>query len=389
MKRALFLFFLACGPTFVFAQFAGGGIQFSGVLSANVVDDFYSNTAYSDNNNGLTYLQLNGSFKDGPFGLESQIQFGPAPANSGVSNMYVHYAYGYATLGGLVYLAVGRVVDLSTFGLNSYYQTGPNGPGVYGNTVGKTGLSGFGFDGLELRITPVANLVLGIVTPYNIAGYPIVNSTLKNTRFIASYTFPKTVQVVVGYQQHQVGVADYVVAPSPLVDPNTVVNENKVYALANLLVSENLVAGIRYELDHDVSSVKVLSNNAYATLGGKIGNFSVGGDAGVFIPASGSAGLEILGAASYTFPSILPSVDLQPYVQAGFFSSGYPMVTDLPGVSYANGFNNNNYVTINPQLKLLLGKSQHELVLGYSLTYDLATAQVVLDQLNLMMQIYF
>jgi len=43
-------------------------------------------------------------------------------------------------------------VDLSTFGLNGYYQTGPNGPGVYGNVVGKTGLSGFGFGGLNFGL---------------------------------------------------------------------------------------------------------------------------------------------------------------------------------------------------------------------------------------------
>ena len=79
-----------------------------------MIDDFLSNTAYSDNNNGYTYLQLDGSFRDGPFGLESQLQFGPSPGAS-VSNLYIHYGYGYATLlGGVVYVAVGRVVDLNT-----------------------------------------------------------------------------------------------------------------------------------------------------------------------------------------------------------------------------------------------------------------------------------
>jgi hypothetical protein len=392
LKRSVFLLFLVWSPICGFSQISAGGIQFSGVLSANVIDDFNSNTAYADDNNGYSYLQLNGSFKDGPFGLESQLQFGPAPSDvTGVSNFYFHYGYGYANFGGgVAYLAVGRIIDLSTFGLNSYYQIGPNGPGVYGSTVGKTGLSGFGIDGFELRVTPLANLVLGIVMPYNInPGFDIVNSTLKNTRFVASYTFPKILQFVLGYQQHLVGVADYLPPPSTQVDPNTEVNRNKAYALANLLVSENLTAGVRYELDHSVSAFQIISNNGYATLGEKIGNVSVGVDAGIFVPASGSAGVEILGAASYTFPSVLPSVDLQPYLQVGFFSSGYPMVSDLPGATYTNGFNNDNYIMLNPEVKLLLGKSQHELELGYTVSYDRRTAQIILDQLNMMVQIYF
>ena len=392
MRRVVLILFLAGSSTLAFAQVPGGGIQFGGVLSANLIDDFNSNLAYADNNSGYTYFQLNGSFKDGPFGLESQEQFGPAPANTGVSNLYVHYGYGYANLlGGGLYLAVGRIIDISTFGLNSYYQQGPNGPGVYGSSVARTGLSGFGIDGLQLRLAPVENLLFGIVMPYNISGFPIVNSTLKGTRFVASYTFPKLLQLVLGYQQHLIGVADYLQPPStsPLIDQNSLLNENKLYALANLLVSDNLTAGLRYELDHDVAPARLLSNNLYATLGGKIGNFSIGADAGLYVPPAGFAGLELLGAASWTFPAVLPSVDLQPYIQAGYFTADYPMVTDLPGVSYVNGFDIDNYVTINPQLKLLLGKSQHELVLGYTLTYDLNTAQIVLDQLNLMMQIYF
>ena len=170
--------------------------------------------------------------------------------------------------------------------------------------------------------------------PYNInLGFPIVNSTLKNTRCVASYTFPKVVQIVLGYQQHLAGVADYIVAPSPLVGPHTVVNRNKLYALANLLVSEKLTAGLRYELDRDVSDVEVISNNAYATLGWKIGNLSIGADIGVYVRPSGSASVEVLGAALYMFPSVVPSVDLQPYVQVGFFSRGYPMVSDLLGAT--------------------------------------------------------
>ncbi len=391
MKRAALVLFLVCAPLVSFAQIPGSGIQFGGVLSANVIDDFGTNTAYSDNNNGYTYLQLNGSFKDGPFGMESQVQFGPAPSTGGVNNLYVHYAYGYANLfDSALYLAVGRVVDLSTFGLVSYYQQGPNGPGVYGNGVGKIGSSGFGFDGVELRIVPTANLVLGVVVPYNINPFPIVNSTLKATKLTVSYTVPKLVQVVLGYQQHFVGVADYLQPPSPgPTDPNVLLGKNKAYVLANLLVAEELTAGVRYELDHDVSAREIISNNVYATLGGRIGNFSIGGDLGLYVPAAGSPGLEVLAATWYTFPSVLPSVDLQPCVQVGWFTSDYPMVSDLPGGTYTNGFNNNNYLTINPQLKLLLGRSQHELVLGYTVSYDLDTSQIILDQLNVMMQIYF
>jgi hypothetical protein len=44
---------------------------------------------------------------------------------------------------------------------------------------------------------------------------------------------------------------------------------------------------------------------------------------------------------------------------------------------------------VNPQLKLLLGKSQHELVLGYSISYDLDTSQIILNRLNLTVQVYF
>ncbi len=171
MRRVVLILFLAGCSTLAFAQAPGGGIQFSGILSANLIDDFNSNIAYADNNSGYTYFQLNGSYKDGPFGLESQVQFGPAPANTGVSNLYVHYGYGYANLlGGSLYLAVGRIIDISTFGLNSYYQQGPNGPGVYGSSVARTGLSGFGIDGLQLRLAPVENLLFGIVMPYNISG---------------------------------------------------------------------------------------------------------------------------------------------------------------------------------------------------------------------------
>lgn len=374
-----------------FAQVSPPGIQFSGVLSANVIDDFNSNTAYFDNNNGYTYLELDGSFKDGPFGLVSQLQFGPSPGStSTVANLYIHGVYGYANFAGnAVYVAVGRILDLTTFGLNSYYQTGPNGPGVYGTIVGKQGSSGFGIDGVQLKVNPVANLLLGIIMPYSINPLPLVNSTLKGTRFTASYTFPKSIQLVLGYQQHLIGVADYLTPPSGQTDPNTLLNKNKFYALANLLVSDDLTAGARYELDHDIASRQIISHNLYATLGGKIDSFSIGADSGVYIPPNGSAGLEVLGLLYYTFPSVLPNVDLQPYVQLGYFTSAYPVVSDLLGVSYMNGFDNSNYLYLNPQLKLLLGKSQHELVLGYSLTYNLDTKAIVLDQLNLMVQIYF
>jgi len=389
MKRTVILLLLAQLPIVAFAQLGQAGIQFSGVLSANVIDDFQSNTAYSDNNNGYTYLQLNGSFKDGPFGMDSQLQFGPSPGST-VSNLYVHYGYGHATLlGGVLYVAVGRVVDLDTFGLSSWYQQSPNGPGVYGAAVGKVGSSGFGVDGLQMKIVPETNIVLGIIIPYDINPSPILNGEIKAIKVTGSYTIPKTVQIVLGYQQHLIGVADYVAPASPAVDPNAVVNKNKLYGLANLLVSENLTAGVRCELDHDISAGRIISNNLYATLGGKIGNFSLGADSGVYIPPGGSAGLELLGAAWYTFASVLPSLDVQPYVQTGFFTSGYPLVSDLMGVSYTNGFDINSYLYVNPELKLLLGKSQHELVFGYSLTYDLDTRQIILDQFNVMMQIYF
>jgi hypothetical protein len=48
MTKAVFVLFLLCSPILSYGQFVGGGIQFSGVLSANVIDDFNSNTAYAD-----------------------------------------------------------------------------------------------------------------------------------------------------------------------------------------------------------------------------------------------------------------------------------------------------------------------------------------------------
>jgi hypothetical protein len=56
---------------------------------------------------------------------------------------------------------------------------------------------------------------------------------------------------------------------------------------------------------------------------------------------------------------------------------------------YSNGFMNSNFMTVYPQIKVFLGKSQHELVLGYSLAYNLDASQIVLSQLNIMMQMYF
>ena len=388
MKKAIVVLTLVGASVLGFAQGSPGGIQFSGVLSANVIDDFNNNTAYLDNNNGYTYISLDGSFKDGPYGFESQLQFGPSPSST-ISNLYVKGLYGYAGFRqSAVYIAVGRVFDLSTFGLNSYYQTGPNGPGVYGSVVGKLGNSGFGIDGFELKVTPITNLVFGIILPYNITSSALVDNSLEGMRFTASYTIPKIIQLVLGYQEHLIGVADYL-TPSSGTDPNDVEGKNKFYALANVLVNENLTAGARYELDHDISSGQVISHNIYLTIGGKIDNFSIGADSGFYIPPGGSAGLEILGSFYYTVPSILPNVDLQPYVQIGYFTSTYPMVSDLLGATYTNGFNDSNYIFFSPQLKLLLGKSQHELVLGYSLSYDKDKREAILSQLNVMIQLYF
>ena len=70
MRRAALVLLLVLAAALGFAQIPGGGVQLGGVLSANLIDDFLTNTAYSDSNNGFTYLQLNESFKDGPFGLE-------------------------------------------------------------------------------------------------------------------------------------------------------------------------------------------------------------------------------------------------------------------------------------------------------------------------------
>ena len=131
MRRVVLILFLAGCSTLAFAQAPGGGIQFSGVLSANLIDDFIVTFAYADNNSGYTYFQLkkSASYKDGPFGLESQLQFGPAPANTGVSNLYVHYGYGYANLlGGGLYLAVGRIIDISTFGAEQLLPAGAEWP---------------------------------------------------------------------------------------------------------------------------------------------------------------------------------------------------------------------------------------------------------------------
>ena len=403
MKKTVFLLLIVCCPVICFAQAPGGGIQFSGILSANFIDDFNSNTAYFDNNGGYTYIQLDGSLKEGAFGLDSQLQFGPSGTVAGVTQvntLFFHYGYGYANFfdGGL-YLAVGRFVDMASFGLNSYFQQGPDGPGVYGGLPGKAGSTGFGVNGIELRTTPLQGLLLGLVLPYNIDPFPIVKNTLLGVKLNVSYTVEKTIQFVVGYQQHQIGVSDYVSTSNAFGDINTLAYRNKLFALANLLVSEDLVAGARWELDHDVSAVQVISNNAYITLGGKIGSFSIGGDAGFYYPPGGTPGFEVLAATSYTFKNIGPSIDLQPYLAAGFFNSNYPVVSfeygvaapDLNSATPPSAYilNGANYINVNPQLKLLLGRSQHELVLGYSITFDLDHMVIAFDQVNLMMQVYF
>ena len=46
-------------------------------------------------------------------------------------------------------------------------------------------------------------------------------------------------------QDSIIGVADYLAPPSGQTDPNALLNKNKFYALANLLVSDNLTAGTR------------------------------------------------------------------------------------------------------------------------------------------------
>jgi hypothetical protein len=383
MKHLYLVCLIAASTAGGFGQAAsgdlgGGGVQFSGLLSANLINDFGSSTAYFDNGGGLSYLQLDASLKDGPYGFDSEILFGPGAVYQ------FKYMYGYANFAnGRVYLAAGRWVDPSTFALISYFQGGADGPGSYGNpsVSNKNGGVGFGVDGFELKLSPVKDLVFGFLLPYQSPpnDTDTVNTSLRRLSGAASYTLEKLVQVVVGYGQGHTGVADLAV-------PINIVGQNKLYALANVLVSDDLTLGARYELDHfmagssltlpDVSEWHVISHNGYFTLGGKLGDFSLGGDVGVFFPVPGPAGFEVLTAASYTLHAIATGVDLQPYAAVSYFSSSYQGNT-------VNSF------TINPQLRLLLGKSQHELAVGYTLTYDLDHRLATLDQLNFLIQVYF
>ena len=351
-----------------------GGVQFSGVLSANLINDFNSNTASIDTVSGLSYLQLNTTLKDGPYGFDSQILTGPGNSTS------VKYMYGYAGFANSAfYVALGKWVDPSTFALISFFQGGADGPGSYGNpsVTNKAGVTGEGITGIEIKVSPLKDLVFGFLFPYE--NDNMIDTLLRRISGAASYTVEKLVQVVVGYGQAHIGVADLAV-------PINNVGQNKLYALANLLISDDLTLGARYELDHylagstlsapDPSTWHVISQNGYLTLGEKFGDFSVGGDLGIYLPVSGSAGFEVLGTSTYTFKSIGPDIDLQPYISVTYTSSTYQESTA-------------NTVSVNPQLRLLLGKSQHELAVGYTLTYDLDHRSALVDQLNFLVQVYF
>jgi hypothetical protein len=390
MRHLPLIFLLAVTSASGFAQ-GTGGIQFSGALAANLIDDFNANQAYIDSNAGNTYLQLNATLREGPFGFDSQVQIGPS-GNAGsptqTQNVFYHYGYGYANFfGNSLYIAIGRLVDVDSFGLSSAYLQSTDGPGVYGNAPGKLGSTGFGFNGGEIRVTPVPGLLIGVLVPYQVDPFPIVNSTLRGTKMEISYTVQKAAQVVVGYQQHVIGVADYVI-PSAGIDPNSVLGENKLFALVNLLVSEDIVAGARYELDHNLSPLTLYGNNAYITLGAKLGDAWLGVDGGLFAPSDATPGFEVLATAYYTVHLVPQSVDFQPAISAGFFNSNYPVVTFESGVT-TTGRNGDNRIIVNPELKLLLGKSQHELVLGYTLTMDLDTGSILLNQLNVLAEFFF
>ena len=343
-----------------------GGVQFSGVLSANLINDFNSSQAYFDSLAGLTYLQLNASLKEGPFGFDSQIMYGPG----GVFQM--KYGYGYADFwNGRIHASIGRWVDPDTFALNSFFVGGSDGAGSYGNpsVANQKGGVGFGISGIELKLSPMKDLVFGFVLPYQGVPEDTVDTSLKSADMAASYTIEKVVQLVAGYTQHHVGVADL---PTPISN----LYQNKLFTTANVLVSEKLVLGARYELDHDVSTWQVISNNAYFTVGGKLEDFSVGGDVGLYAPRGGSAGFEVLGTTSYTLHSILAGVDLEPVLSVSYMSGTYQESTA-------------STITLNPQLRLLLGKSQHEIAVGYTVTIDTDRRQSVHDQLNILTQFYF
>lgn len=348
------------------AEGGAGGVQFSGVLSANLINDFNSSQAYFDSAAGLTYLQLNATLKEGPFGFDSQISYGPG----GVFQM--KYAYGHADFwNSRIYTAIGRWVDPDTFALNSFFVGGSDGAGSYGNpsVPNLKGTVGFGISGIELKLSPTKDLVFGFVLPYQGVPEDTVDTSLREADVAGSYTIEKVVQLVLGYTQHHIGVADL---PTPISN----LYQNKLFTTANVLVSDKLVLGARYELDHDVSTWQVISNNAYFTVGGKLENFSIGGDVGLYAPRGGSAGFEVLGTTTYTLSSILAGVDLEPVLSVSYVSSTYQESTA-------------STINFNPQLRLLLGKSQHEIEVGYTITVDTHQRKVILDQLNILTQFYF
>ena len=260
---------------------AGGGLQFSGVLSMNFIYDFHSSTASTDTLNGLSYLQLNPSLKEGPFGFDSEIAFGPG------GSWAFKYGYGYADLlNSRIHVSIGKFVDPDTFALNSFYVGGSDGPGSYGNPsiVNAQGSTGNGVNGIELKVSPEKNLVFGLGVPYQFQE-DTVDSSLKRIFGAVSYTAEKLVQLVFGYAQGHTGVAD-------LATPVNNLNQNKLYTIANVLVFDSFVLGGRYELDHDVSNWTVISHDAYFTVGGKLEDFSIGGDIGLYFPRGGPAGFE-------------------------------------------------------------------------------------------------
>ena len=367
MKKILVLSLFLPIAAAVYAQdLGGGGLQFSGVLSMNFIDDFVSSTASTDTVNGLSYLQLNPSLKEGSFGFDSEIAIGPG------SSWNFKYGYGYADfLNNRIHVSIGKFVDPDTFALNSFYTGGSDGPGSYGNpsVVNAQGSTGNGINGIELKLSPQKNLVIGFGIPYQFQ-LDTVDTSLKRIFGAVSYTAEKVVQVVFGYTQGHTGVAD-------LANPVNNLNQNKAFLIANVLASDTLVLGGRYELDHDLSNGTVISNNAYVTAGAKLQDFSIGGDVGLYLPRGASAGFEVLGSTTYTVKSILTSVDFQPYLSVIYVSSTYQESTF-------------NALTINPQLRLLLGKSQHEIAVGYTVTIDTAHPfQPPVDQVNILMQVYF
>src|SRR5208283_5699725 len=110
MKHLPLMFLLAVAAASGIAQGAGG-VVFSGALTGNLIDDFRANQAYIDSNAGDTYLQLNATLKEGPFGFDSQLQIGPSGTTNSptqVQNVFYHYGYGYANFfNNRLYVAVG------------------------------------------------------------------------------------------------------------------------------------------------------------------------------------------------------------------------------------------------------------------------------------------